>query len=143
MTTKEYLKQIKRYSVIIERKKQEIRSLASDRVLVSGIDYSLDKVQTSPNGAGFTQQSNCVLDRIKELREDVINIEAKRQKIIDKIYELPTADHITVLCDRYVEDMRIDDIADHMGYTYNHILRLHKKALDEFNQIHKTGYKKS
>ena len=89
MTTKEYLKQIKRYDVIIERKKQEIKSLASDRVLVSGIDYSLDKVQTSPNGAGFTEQSDRVLDKIKELREDVISLEAKRQKIIDKIYALP------------------------------------------------------
>lgn len=141
MTTKEYLKQIKRYDVIIKRKKREIKSLASDRVLVSGIDYSLDKVQTSPNGAGFTEQSDRVLDRIKELREDVISLEAKRQKIIDKIYALPTADHITVLCDRYVEDMRIDDIAAHMGYTYDYILRLHKRALTEFDSVHKTVHK--
>ena len=134
MTAKDYLKQIGKFDTIINQKKQEIDSLASNRVLVPGISYSAEKVQTSPDGTGFAGQSDKIIDITRKLLEEILDLQNQKQYIIDQIQQLSTQEYINILYQRYVLGADFEEIAYKAGYTYNYTCKLHGQALKEFEK---------
>ena len=106
------------------RQKEELRATMTG---VSGIDYSKDRVQTSPTNS------------IEELVIKIVDFEEEITRDIDKLVDMKReacnsinrVDGIygTILEMRYLECMRWEEIAYRLGYSIQHVYRLHGQAL--------------
>jgi len=113
MTAKEYLGQLKCLNICIEQKMAERQALYT------------------------TAGTSAPLELSREIAWQTIELLKRKHKIIDQIQGLKRDNHITVLYKRYVEYKSLEKIADEMGYTYQHIRRLHGGALQAFERMYK------
>lgn len=141
MDAKEYLNQIKVYNIRIRQMQEELARLESiANNTTSGINP--DKVQTSPDKSKREKAIVRMVDLKRKLTAKIVEQEEKRTEIINKIHELSDARYIEILYLRYVNDIRIEDIADIMTkpdgseYSIDHLNRLHGQALNAFREIY-------
>ena len=134
MTAKEYLQEIRKFDRYIEQKQIEYDSLYRLRGGAGGIDYSKDKVQTSPDGQGFPRISDRLVDLQSEINEAVDRFCQMKHERIDQIQQLPKVEYSEILFKRYVEYKSFEQIAYEMNYTYKYICQLHGEALIEFGK---------
>ena len=134
MTVKEYLYQIQKYEDAMKDIQTEIKKL-KPMLGVRSMDYSSDRVQTSPDGQGFTR----IADHIADLELDVVNYSRKRQQIVRMIEALPIM-HSKVLFDIYVLHMAsLDDVAEDLCMSYGRVSHLHTEALQKFDERYKVS----
>ena len=138
MKAKEYLQQLKRLDELINQKIKEVTDLRERATSVSGIDYSKDKVQTSPSGdAPFVKLIGKIADLEAEINAEIDSFVNEKHKIIKQIQSLKNADYISLLFKRYVEFKKFEIIAIEMNFTYQYVLELHGCALREFETTYK------
>lgn len=134
MTSREYLSQIRRLNVQIEILFNEIQGL--DATGVGGIDYAKDRVQTSSTGEAAFEKT---VDRIVEIEDRIMELLDKlreaKDRIVRQIIALEDERYMEVLYKHYVELKSIGRIAHEMHYSYNHIVKLHREALESFNMM--------
>lgn len=136
MTVKEYLHQIYKYESAMKDTHEEIRKL-KPMLGIRSMDYSQDRVQTSPNGQGFTR----IADHIADLELDIVQYSKQRQKIVRMIEALPIMQS-KVLYDIYVLHMKsLDDVAEDLMISYGRASHLHTEALQEFDNRYKVSKK--
>lgn len=141
MDAKEYLNQIKVYNIRIRQMQEELARLESiANNTTSGINP--DKVQTSPDKSKREKAIVKMVDLKKKLTAMIIEQEEKRIEIIKEIHKLNDSRYIEILYLRYVNDIRVEDIADIMTkpdgseYSIDHLNRLHGQALNAFREIY-------
>lgn len=138
MKAKEYLQQLKRLDELINQKIKEVTDLRERATSVSGIDYSKDKVQTSPSGdTPFVKLIGKIADLEAEINAEIDSFVNEKHKIINQIQSLKNADYISLLFKRYVEFKKFEIIAIEMNFTYQYVLELHGCALREFETTYK------
>lgn len=136
MKAKEYLQQLQRLNTVIEQKIKELGELRSMSISVGGIDYSKERVQTSPSGdAPYVKIINRMIDLDEEINREIDKFVDEKHKIINQIQSLQNPIHIQLLYKRYVEFKRLEVISVEMNYTYQYTRELHGYALKEFDKI--------
>lgn len=130
---KEYLLQIKRINCLIELKQKEIESL--HRALdVKAVSY--DDVKVQRGGATDRTDLICkIIDYEREIVRSIDNLIDLKKRISEELNKLDNEELIKLLYLRYFEFKSWEEIAIDMGYSYRWILRLHGKALLEFDKI--------
>ena len=95
MTAKEYLQEIRKFDRYIEQKQIEYDSLYRLRGGAGGIDYSKDKVQTSPDGQGldvYKRQGALSMGLTEEELPDIVHRwRSANQRICDLWYKIEQA----------------------------------------------------
>ena len=136
MTVKDYLAQIKILETDMADKMNEIRRL-KPMLGMKAIEYSSDRVQTSPDGSGFTR----IADRIADLEQEIVQCSYSRQDIIRKIESLPLK-YSSVLFEVYVRHAgSIESAAINLSLSYGRVSHLHIEALLEFDKRFKVSKK--
>ena len=134
MWAKRYLLEIQRLDEQMNEKLDELSDLET-ACGQKGASLS-EKVQTSPRSDGL---ENGVI-RCLELRDKMLAViaEAKKRKnlIISQIQELKDIRFVKVLYLRYVKYMSFESMAVELSYSYDHVRRVHAKALKEFERCH-------
>lgn len=139
MKAKEYLKHLKRLDTIINQKLQELSDLRLKMASPPGIDYSKDRVQTSPSGeAPFVRIMDRVMELEAEINDEVDRFVDEKHKIINQIQGLKDSRCIEILFKRYVEYKSLETIAVELNYTYQYTRELHGHALQEFQRTYNT-----
>lgn len=141
METKEYLGQISRMDKVIENKLSEIYQLKTLSYGVSAIKNE-ERVQSSSN---FDRIGNIIVKiEQKEIELDnyIDEYIAKKQEIIKQIDSMENEVYYQLLFSRYVQKKKFERIAEDMSYSSRQILRLHGKALQEFEKKYGKTYKK-
>lgn len=134
MTSREYLSQIRKLKARIAILVREIEEL--DTIGIGGIDYSKDRVQTSPaSGAAFENNVEKLVEKEQCLKELLVELVDARDKIVRQITDMDDARYMTVLYKHYIEGESISKIAYEMHYSYNHVVKLHFAALDAFKMM--------
>lgn len=132
MTAKEYLQQVRLADVKMLQRINQLKEVRASISYISGIDYSKDRVQTTP------QAGNKQIEKLVDLEAEVNNIidetVAAKHKIISEIQSLDNADYIQLLYKRYIEYKPFETIASEMYLSYYRICHLHGDALKEFQQ---------
>ena len=132
MTAKEYLQQVRLADVKMLQRINQLKEVRASISYISGIDYSKDRVQTTP------QAGNKQIEKLVDLEAEVNNIidetVAAKHKIINEIQTLDNADYIQLLYKRYIEYKPFETIASEMYLSYYRICHLHGDALKEFQQ---------
>lgn len=134
MTAKEYLHEIKKADIAIDQKQVEFDTLKRSRTYIGGMDYSEDRVQTSPNSSGFTNISDKLMDMQNEINIEIDRWHDIRHKKISQIQQLSKVEYTEVLFKKYVEYKSLEQISCEMGFVYNYTCNLHGQALKEFHK---------
>lgn len=132
MTAKEYLQEIKKMDLAIDQKQTEYDTMKKGRAYIGGMDYSAERVQTSPDGSGFTKISDKLLDLQMEINEDIDRWHDMRHERIGQIQSLSKAEYVDILFRRYVQYQTFEIISAEMNMSYYWTCHLHGDALEEF-----------
>lgn len=133
MKAKEYLQQLQRLDTIINQKITEIDDLRLKVTSTGSIDYSKERVQTSPSGdAPFANMIARIADLEAEINTEIDAFVDEKHKIINEIQALKNPDYISLLYKRYVEYKSLERICVEMNFSYDYIKHLHGYALQDF-----------
>ena len=135
MRAKRYLQEIQRLEELLNQRLEELSSLKAMYGL-RGCNLS-EKVQTSTKGDAL--ESSVIKyvelqDKVNTMIDEFVD---KKNKIISQIQSLTDTRCIKILYMRYIRYMSFESIAVELCYSYDHIRRLHAKALKDFERCHK------
>lgn len=137
MKAKEYLQQLQRLNTMINQKIKELGDLRLMSQSVGGIDYSKERVQSSPSGdAPFVKPVLRMIELEQEINAEIDRFVGEKHEIINQIQALQNPKHIDILYKHYVEFKRLEIVAVEMNFTYQYIVELHGTALKEFQLTH-------
>ena len=142
MTTKEYLCQISRLDRMINNKLSEISQLRELAMSVSAVKNE-ERVQTTPN---FDKIGTvyCKIEAMEEKLDKLIDeFVDKKNLIISQIDKIENETYYEILFERYIEKKTFEKIADEMTYSWRQVIRLHGRALQEFEKKYGNTYKMS
>ncbi len=135
MTAKEYLMQIRKLDIQIRNKKKELEVIQYQMTGVSSISYEKKEPTTSKSTLSpqekyypkYEKYSKSILADITKL----IDLKKEAIKLIDSIDD---GDCVNLLYKRYINCLHWKGISKEMNYSYSHLKRLHKKALNLLNE---------
>ena len=139
MKAKEYLQQLQRLDTVINQKIKELGDLRLKSRSVGSIDYSKERVQTSPSGdAPFVKLIGRIIDLEQEINAEIDAFVDDKHKIINQIQGLKNSKYIEILYKHYVEFKRLEVVAVEMNFTYQYVVELHGYALKDFQTTYET-----
>ena len=130
---KDYLKQIRVLRQYLQRLKERRASLHLD-VSFGGIDYSADRIQTTPKNK-MEEAMVRLSERLEKIDNSIAKVSVDIDDRISSIEKLSTDTHRSILFKRYVEDKSFEVISVEMGYAYNYTCNLHGDALRELSKV--------
>lgn len=142
MTAKEYLGQLRILDLKIRQRAEECEDLYHRAAGFKALDYSSDKVQTSPDPDGNMALVQQAWELERENIRMILRFNALKHKIIGQIHSMGDPRMAELLALRYVQYLPLEKIADVMRkgngqpYSYDHIRRLHGEALQKFAKCH-------
>lgn len=141
MKPKTYLSEIHRLRRMAQRLERKIETLRHRAEGLKSITYDKDRVQTSP--ANTIEAAVVELVDLETRLAEVSHRYAETARIRTKqILDMDNAQYAELLYLRYVDDGRngkgntLDDVAEEMNYSAQHIRRLHGQALQAFGNLY-------
>ena len=130
---KAYLRQIAHNRETVRMLKQRKKDLTMGMTAISGIDYSRDRITSTPKNA-MEEAAWRLLERAEIIDREILRLVDQTDQIIAEIAGIQNATYKTILFKRYVECKDLKDMAKEMDYSYDHICHLHGEALDHFRK---------
>lgn len=139
MTTKDYLNQVGRLNRMINNKLVEIAQLKELACSISAIQTE-ERVQTTPNydkiGTAYAK-----IDEMERKLDKLIDTYVdKKNHIIGQIDGIEDEMLYNILFARYIERKTFEKIATELEYSWRQIIRLHGKALKQFENQYGKEY---
>lgn len=132
MTAKQYLRQVRKAQLQIQRLTEEIEerrtAITSTAAPILG-----DRVQTSPSdhfAAAMAQLMDLDMRRAEEMLDYLI----LKDRISEQVRSIEPELYQTVLYKRYINAMSLRKIAEEEGYSYDWICHVHGDALLAFSK---------
>ena len=124
------MKQAYRLNERIKDKEERIADLKASSICLGSVDYTKDKVQTSPQGdAPYVNQIAQIIELEKKLNDDLQKLKQLKIEISQAIDEVEDINCSLVLSKRYILMKTWEQIAEEMAYSVTQIQRIHEKAL--------------
>ena len=133
MTTDKYLSQINRIDHAIVNKMEEIKRLSDMATSISIFLKEVD-VQSSGNPDKMGNAVSKIVDLQNEIQTLVDELVDKRRIIISQIDSMDNTDVYIVLSSHYVNGKDWNLISVEMKHSYRNIMKLRKRALQEFER---------
>ena len=135
LTARQYLEQLKVIDTKINQKMEELADLMTAATSTGAIDYSKDRVQTSPQNAQENRICKYV-DLDAEINREIDEFVDIKHRVTKEIQELNVDYYIKILFKVYVQYKTVKDAANEIGLSYQYVRDLHKKALKAFEELH-------
>lgn len=135
LTAKQYLDQLRVIDTKINQKMEELADLMTAATSTGAIDYSKDRVQTTPHNAQENRICKYV-DLDAEINREIDEFVDIKHRVTKEIQELNVDYYIKILFKVYVQYKTVKDAADEIGLSYQYVRDLHKKALKAFEELH-------
>lgn len=135
LTAKQYLDQLRIIDTKINQKTEELADLMTVATSTGAIDYSKDRVQTSPQNAQENRICKYV-DLDAEINREIDEFVDIKHRVTKEIQELNVDYYIKILFKVYVQYKTVKDAANEIGLSYQYVRDLHKKALKAFEELH-------
>ena len=132
LTTKEYLGQIRDFKKRVSEKQAEIDTMRESLTSIS-VNLENERVSSSSDPDKIGSMVSSILDREAELEVLVKRFVEKERIISEQIDGMENYRCREILHWRYVEEKTFEDISANCMYiTFRHAVRLHGRALREF-----------
>lgn len=135
LTAKQYLEQLRVIDTKINQKMEELADLMTAATSTGAIDYSKERVQTSPQNAQENRICKYV-DLDAEINREIDEFVDIKHRVTKEIQELNVDYYIKILFKVYVQYKTVKDAANEIGLSYQYVRDLHKKALKAFEELH-------
>ena len=135
LTAKQYLDQLRVIDTKINQKMEELADLMTAATSTGAIDYSKDRMQTSPQNAQENRICKYV-DLDAEINREIDEFVDIKHRVTKEIQELNVDYYIKILFKVYVQYKTVKDAANEIGLSYQYVRDLHKKALKAFEELH-------
>ncbi len=135
LTAKQYLDQLRVIDTKINQKMEELADLMTAATSTGAIDYSKDRVQTSPQNAQENRICKYV-DLDAEINREIDEFVDIKHRVTKEIQELNVDYYIKILFKVYVQYKTVKDVANEIGLSYQYVRDLRKKALKAFEELH-------
>lgn len=133
MCAKDYLKQIKNKREYIERQNSRLKRLRESYASIPALDYSKDRVQTTPGNA--LEANVCELvERTQKIDLDIIKATLEIDDILATI-DLVGSIYSQILSMQYNEGKKLQQIADELDINYNYLCQLNGEALRRLSEL--------
>lgn len=133
INAKEYLNGIKYKRKQLDRFKKRRADLHLD-VSFGGIDYSADRVQTTPDNK-LEKAMIRLSERMEYLDERIAALSIEIDDRLNSIEAVTNNTYRDILFKRYSQYKSFEEISVEMGYDYNYVCNLHGDALKELSQL--------
>jgi len=136
MNAKEYLQQAYRLNELIDSNQKELEQLRALSTSISSGDMSKERVQSSPQS--YDKIGNIVakiVDLNEIINSEIDNFVDLKTDIHNKIMQISDNTEKLILKYRYIEFLTWEEIAVKLGFTFQWVHVLHKKALNNFEKI--------
>ena len=133
MTAQEYLEQVK-------VKEAAIKNLERDRTNLVAMMYSMggagsgDRVQSSKDPDKFGTLYGKIDEKEREIVNEISKLIDFKLKVSSEINNMKDGRYIELLHRRYIEHESLNAISIDMQYSLKHITKLHRRALQEFEE---------
>lgn len=133
MTAQEYLEQVK-------VKEAVIKNLERDRTNLVAMMYSMggagsgDRVQSSKDPDKFGTLYGKIDEKEREIVNEISKLIDFKLKVSSEINNMKDGRYIELLHRRYIEHESWNAISIDMQYSLKHITKLHRRALQEFEE---------
>lgn len=128
-TKKAYLWQYRTALQKEQEIEEEIYKLRMDKVAPSLVQDGLPHGSGSSDLSGYAAKLDELFDELKTQMNKRIEL---RLQISRKIEEMPDETESLLLRYRYIQGLKWEDIALRMEYSWQHIHKIHAKALQHF-----------
>ncbi len=129
---KEYLRGYEKTVRRMERSKLRLQEVQMSRICPAIIKDGMPHAHTPSDLSSYA----VVLNRAEEeLQESEIRCAEKYKEIRDRIEELEDENEKKVLTYRYLALLKWIDIREKMGYSRQHVYRVHERALKNFKDV--------
>lgn len=130
MTAKQYLRQVRKAQLQIQRLTEEIEERRT-AILSTSAPILGDRVQTSPSDH-FAAAMAKLIDIDMKRAEEVLDYEILKDRISEQVRTIEPELYRTVLYKRYINAKSLQQIAAEEGYSYDWICHVHGDALLAF-----------
>ena len=138
MTDKNYNREdLKKYKYNQKYIKRQLEDYEEKLETVQKLTASYSDMPKAQNKPNYTIEN--LMDKYNEIIE-ILNKDQERQnEIIFHIRRLEEP-FKTILTDRYIYDMSLEETSVDIGYAYENTCRLHGKALNMFDELDKSTF---
>lgn len=130
MSTKEYLSQAYRIDQRINSKLAQVMSLRELLGKATGTLSGAPKAAT-PNPHSMEDTIAKMVDLENEINEDIDALVDLKAEIMRRIKRVENTEYQTILELRYLCFKRWEEVSVELGYSMQHLFRLHDEALEE------------
>ena len=126
---KEYLKSYKKVVSQMERSDLRIREMRLNRMMPTIINDGMPHAHSNNDLSSYAALLDQEEKRYKKYRYQRAK---KCKEIADRIEQLENEDEKDILMYRYIKLMKWEDIAVKMGFSWQHLHKIHSRALKNF-----------
>lgn len=134
MNAKQYLRQVRRLDNIVNAKLEQVEMLRAITTRMT-TNLTTNKVQESNIPDKISTLICKIVDLEKEITNDIDKLIDLKTEIMRKIDSIQNDNYRLLLTLRYLNFKSWEQIAVEMGFTFQWVHELHKRALIEFEKV--------
>ena len=127
--TREDLKNYKYNQIWIKR---QLDKYQEQKTMVYSISQNLDGMPKAKNKPNYGLEN--LMDQYNKILEILEKDQEKQNEIILQIRRLEEP-YRTILTDKYILGMSLEEISVEVGYAYENVCRMHGTALNKFDDL--------
>lgn len=135
LSAREYLGQLQELDTNINQDLERLDDI-TNACSTGGIDYSAERVQTSPSGDSLCKAVTNYVDFNEQINREIDKFSDAKEQIIRQIRGLHNARYSQVLFKVYVQFKSLKVASGEMGMSYQYVRNLHKAALTKFEETY-------
>lgn len=136
LSAREYLGQLQELDTNINQDLERLDDMKTNACSTGAIDYSAERVQTSPSGDSLCKAVTNYVAFNDEINAEIDRFSDAKEQIIKQIRGLHNARYSQVLFKVYVQFKSLKVASGEMGMSYQYVRNLHKKALTRFEETY-------
>ena len=137
LSARKYLEQLQTFDIYISQDIERLDDMKANACSTGAIDYSAERVQTSPSGDGLCRQVTNYVAFNEKINAEIDRFVDAKEQIISEIRGLRDKNYVQVLYKVYVQFKTVKQASKEMKKSYNYTVELHNKALAAFEETYK------
>lgn len=137
LSAREYLGQLQELDTNINQDLERLDDMKTNACSTGGIDYSAERVQTSPSGDSLCKTVTNYVAFNDEINAEIDRFCDAKNLIIKQIRGLHNNYFNQILFKVYVQFKTVKQASKEMKKSYNYTVELHNKALAAFEETYK------
>lgn len=116
--------------------KEQLERYEEQRSIVTNITQNLNGMPKAQNKPNYALEK--LLDQYNYIIELLSKDQEKQNKILERIM-LVKEPYRTILTDKYIKNMSLEEISIDIHYSYDRTCKMHGTALNLFDELDKSG----